>query len=338
MGLKIALMVCVLGFGLSHLLTHLHFSPELSTPLCEVARNTCDSVLASKYAVIWGVPLSAFGMLYYLVLAMLVLSQMGGAPSRSRIRLLIGLVGMGLVVSALLVYAQAFVLHAFCPLCCSSALCCLALGALVASGRLQARADLGQARRWTLIALGLVAVARLSFGLFERPRTLDHVDYSLGHRLGEERPGALKVLVFFDFQCPYCRALFPLFQQLVRDNPNKVVVYYRDFPLAYHGFARTAAAAAQAAGEQGKYWDYAALLEQPGASLDEAALVTDARRLGLDVDRFDRDRRGTTIDQRLKVEQQDAVRSGIMGLPAIFANQTRVAGDASGVAAIRKLL
>ena len=331
-------MVCVVGFTLSLLLTHLHFYPELRTPLCSQTRPSCDAVLASPYAVFHGVPLSALGLVYYLAVAVLLLLQVAGGRQRA----LGPLVALGLLASALFVALQAFVIHAFCTLCCGSALCCLVLAALVGLGGREGSGQPARARRWGALALLTVILLRLSFPLFERPRTLTHADYRLGHRYpprSEAAPqDALNVLVFFDFECPYCREIYPLFRKALRDHPGKIVLYFRDFPLAYHAQAWPAAKAAEAAEEQGKFWEYADLLEEPGCSLDDATLLACARKLGLDIPRFERDRHGAGVDLRLKGEQQDAARLGITGVPAVFLNQTQVAADATVLATIEKRL
>jgi protein-disulfide isomerase len=64
------------------------------------------------------------------------------------------------------------------------------------------------------------------------------------------------IVMFSDYQCPYCKMAEPTVKQVVQQNQGKVVLYYRDFPLPIHLYAENAAEASRCAGEQGKYWEY----------------------------------------------------------------------------------
>src|SRR5262249_33550688 len=61
------------------------------------------------------------------------------------------------------------------------------------------------------------------------------------------------IVEFADFECPHCRELAPTLARLVAEHPRDVRICFRDFPLPNHPRARAAAAAARAAGEQGRY-------------------------------------------------------------------------------------
>ena len=68
---------------------------------------------------------------------------------------------------------------------------------------------------------------------------------------------------------------------------NRVRLVVRDFPLSQHPNAPKAAEAAEAAREQGKYWEYAAVLFRKQSALEVEKLKQYARELGLDGARFD---------------------------------------------------
>src|SRR5262249_32629086 len=68
------------------------------------------------------------------------------------------------------------------------------------------------------------------------------------------------IIEFTDYQCPSCGALHPIIQQLVGEYGEKLRLVIRDFPLDRHENAFKAAEAAEAAGEQGKYWEYIDIL------------------------------------------------------------------------------
>ena len=171
--------------------------------------------------------------------------------------------------------------------------------------------------------------------LLVQPRELLAYDYSLGHTVGE---GPIKVVVFSDFQCPHCRKLFRALYPLAQQNPRRVLLNYRAFPLPSHPRAWATATAAEAAGRQGHYWDYAELLYQDEAQLDETRLRTYASQLGLDLARFERDRRARPIEEDLQIEREDARARKILGVPACFINQKQRPADASAASLVVDLL
>ncbi|HEY0171876.1 MAG TPA: thioredoxin domain-containing protein, partial [Pyrinomonadaceae bacterium] len=60
---------------------------------------------------------------------------------------------------------------------------------------------------------------------------------------------------FSDFQCPACGGLEPALRNVVKDYGDNVRLVFRNFPLAMHKYAFQAARAAEAAGQQGKFWE-----------------------------------------------------------------------------------
>src|SRR4029453_8002824 len=84
----------------------------------------------------------------------------------------------------------------------------------------------------------------------------------------------------------YCKRVEPTIAQLEKDYPGKIRVAWKDYPLPFHSNAKPAAAAARAAGEQGKFWEmHDKLFENQGA-LDRQSFEKYAKELGLNVDKF----------------------------------------------------
>ena len=74
---------------------------------------------------------------------------------------------------------------------------------------------------------------------------------------------SVTIVVFSDYQCPYCARLEPTLKQLLQQNEGKIKIYFRDFPLSsIHPFSEKAAEASRCAAEQGKYWEYHDMLFQ----------------------------------------------------------------------------
>jgi protein-disulfide isomerase len=130
------------------------------------------------------------------------------------------------------------------------------------------------------------------------------------HRRGS---GPLTI-VYADFECPYCAAL----EQRLRSLAVEVV--FRHFPVrSSHPRAWPAACAAEAAGLQGRFWEMHDLLFDDQARLEDPHLWDRARRLGLDVDRFDADRRSDAVRDRIKADFRSGVRAGVVTTPTVFA-------------------
>jgi protein-disulfide isomerase len=72
-----------------------------------------------------------------------------------------------------------------------------------------------------------------------------------------ESSAPITIVEFSDFQCPHCKRLQPLLERLLEDYRGQVKIVFKNFPLtSVHPDAATAAAAAVAAGKQGKFWPF----------------------------------------------------------------------------------
>lgn len=131
------------------------------------------------------------------------------------------------------------------------------------------------------------------------------------------------IVLFTDFECPYCGKVSPLLEQALEKNPDTVKVILKNMPLAMHQFADPAARAALAAGEQGKYWEFHdALFALPALNiaLNDKAIEDIAVKLGLKMDRFKSDMASPKIRQKVDQDIMDAQKAGVTGTPAIFVN------------------
>lgn len=125
-----------------------------------------------------------------------------------------------------------------------------------------------------------------------------------------------------------------MIKQLLETYQGKVKLAYRHYPLATHEYAYGAALAAEAAGEQGKFWEMHNLLfervaQGDGTALTRESLVSYAGELGLDVTRFtdavDREKYGPKVKQ----DFEDGERYGVTGTPTLFINGRKVVGARS---------
>lgn len=131
------------------------------------------------------------------------------------------------------------------------------------------------------------------------------------------------LVLFSDFQCPYCRKLQPLLHQVLQRNQNTVKIVFKNLPLPMHKMAQPAALAALAAQDQGKFWpmhDALFALEK----LDLETINGAARKIGLDMKKFKKDLGSQNTRERLTKDLVDADRAGVRGTPTLFINGRRV--------------
>jgi len=128
------------------------------------------------------------------------------------------------------------------------------------------------------------------------------------------------VVLFTDFQCPYCAQIVPLLNELIEKNKNKVKLVFKNFPLNSHRFAWKAAAAALAADKQAKFWEYHDRLFQNYSRLNDQLVQGQAQQLGFDMPKFKKDMNDPQIMRQIKQDMQDGGKAGVKGTPTIFVN------------------
>jgi len=138
------------------------------------------------------------------------------------------------------------------------------------------------------------------------------------------RGAELTLLEYGDYECPFCGAAAASVEQLMRIMGNEVQFAYRHFPLAQiHPHAQLAAEAAEAAGQQGRFWDMHQLLFAHQDRLDPPDLIGHASTLRLDLRRFALDLETHAHAPRVREDFLSGVRSGVNGTPTFFTNGVR---------------
>jgi protein-disulfide isomerase len=132
------------------------------------------------------------------------------------------------------------------------------------------------------------------------------------------------IVEFTDYQCPSCARTQPVLEEVAREFGDKVRLVSRDFPLDQHTFAFKAAEAAEAAREQGKYWEYVALLFKNQEALEVAKLKEYATQLGLDRKQFDAALDSGKHAERVKRDLAEGRALGVNSTPTVFINGKRV--------------
>ena len=119
--------------------------------------------------------------------------------------------------------------------------------------------------------------------------------------------------MYADFTCPHCAVAQAQIQA------DGVLVCFRHFALkAKHPRSLALALAAEAAGRQGRFWEFHDSLYSDQGRLDDPHLWARCEALAIDLDRFEADRRSDAVAARVRRDVQDGLRAGVVSTPAIF--------------------
>ncbi len=151
-----------------------------------------------------------------------------------------------------------------------------------------------------------------------------------GHRLGDAS-APVQMVMFYDYQCPFCRSVEPTIEQLRAKYQDQLAVTYRHFLLeTIHPQARTAALAAECGAEQGRFATLHQVLFNNAARLGELPWGGLAAEAGIpDIEAFE----GCLMDGRhagrLASDRSAVDLVGISSIPGLVINGTVVTGAKS---------
>jgi len=180
----------------------------------------------------------------------------------------------------------------------------------------------------------VAAVALITFAsgfAFYRSKTLAAPSATSGAAGGIHVRGkanaAVTIEEFGDFQCPPCAGMSEILHKLEDEYGARLRVIFHHFPLAMHAHAREAAIAAEAAHEQGKFWEMHDVLYKEQALWSKApdvpALLNGyASSIGLDLARFKKDLLDPKVAARVDADQKLGSSRGVTSTPSLFVNNT----------------
>jgi protein-disulfide isomerase len=145
---------------------------------------------------------------------------------------------------------------------------------------------------------------------------LQPLDDRIDHVRGD--PAAPVILEYGDYECPYSRQAYRQIQRVERELDVRFA--FRHFPLTeIHPHALAAAAAAEAAAVQGRFWEMHDLLFHRQKALEDEDLRGYAAELGLDLARFDDERASAEVLQRIERDVESGTATGeVLGTPTLF--------------------
>ena len=135
------------------------------------------------------------------------------------------------------------------------------------------------------------------------------------------------IVEFSDFECPFCKRIYPTLNQVMDEYEGRVRLVFRQFPLhSLHPNAQRAAEASLCADDQGQFWEMHDAMFEGSGGLNVASLKARAAELGLDEDAF-----GSCLDSGQFADQVAADVTagralGVSGTPALFINGRYLSG------------
>lgn len=135
----------------------------------------------------------------------------------------------------------------------------------------------------------------------------------------------ITMVVFSDFQCPYCKAFHNTINKIMTEYPDKLRVIYRHLPLTGHTEAQKLAEASMCANDQGKFTEYANMIFDTN-NVKASMAVELAKKLDLNVEKFRDCFTSAKHASRIRADMQEAQRLQIGGTPASFINGVRHGG------------
>ncbi|QED27949.1 thioredoxin [Microvenator marinus] len=134
------------------------------------------------------------------------------------------------------------------------------------------------------------------------------------------------IVVFSEFQCPFCSRILPVFEEIHAKYPDKVRFVYKHFPLDFHPQAMPAALASMAAQDAGKFWEYHDILFANQDALDNAKLAEYGAEVGVDAAAIEAALSNEAYQARVIEDLKLAQVVGVNGTPTSFVNGIIVRG------------
>jgi predicted DsbA family dithiol-disulfide isomerase len=271
------------------------------------------------FSSLFGVPTPVFGLVAFVTIA--ALACLRGAWAR---RVLVGVAAVGALVAVLLLTVQALA-GVWCKFCVVADVSACALFG-VAVWRLLAGWDPPEARL-PRAALALTIAPALVFPIGIGSLKKPILPEPIARELAQTPNGAVTVIDFADFECPFCRMTHAILSPLLAEHRDKVRVVRKNVPLPMHPHAFDAARAACCGEQMGKGEAMAdALFSAPVEELTPEGCAKVAASLGLDEGAFRECTKSPATDARIHADQATFKASQGHGLPTLWIGDEKIEG------------
>ncbi len=207
--------------------------------------------------------------------------------------------------------------------------------------------------RWiifVIIAVGVLALMILSSGNsginvsnvdVNAVQTGNSQNGNIGDHVFGKANSKVTLIEYGDYQCPPCGEIYPVVKSITNKYINQLQYVFRNFPIAdLHPNAKAAAASAEAAGLQGKYWQmhdklYETQNDWSSLSASDRTNFFDslAKGMGLDIKKFDADMSASNVTSKINYDIALGNKSSVSGTPTFFLNGKKLDTKAYGTQA-----
>lgn len=191
-------------------------------------------------------------------------------------------------------------------------------------------------------AIDIAARGEMLYLVNDKTKTYTAIDVSFNQKIdinGAPVRGAenapVTLVLFSDFECPWCGKLEPTLAELLTKNPDKLRIVFKHLPLPMHQQAEPAALAAIAAQKQGKFWEMHDALFQT-TNWTPTVIDETAQRVGLNMEQYKADVASQEVQTQLAKDKADAQTADVVATPSMFVNG-RPAKDRS-LTALQKMV
>lgn len=132
------------------------------------------------------------------------------------------------------------------------------------------------------------------------------------------------LILFTDFQCPYCSRMGPFLEEILKEFPKELKLVYKGFPLRNHQYAIDAAKAALSAHKMGKFWEFHDLLFENYNKLNKEKIDEIRTQLKLDQKEFQQYVNDPKTMEMIRSDYKDGISAGVRGTPTLFLNGKQV--------------
>lgn len=147
---------------------------------------------------------------------------------------------------------------------------------------------------------------------------------------GEEN-APIQLIEYGDYQCSYCKKAYYIIKEAQKELGSNLLFVFRNFPLTdLHPYALKAAAVAETAAFQDKFWEMHDILFENQEELSDPYLLDYARQIGLDMDRLEQDFTDQKYAGKVREDYESGTHYGVDGTPTLFINGSRFNGNWMG--------
>lgn len=351
---KITLVLAVVGCIIALVLTYEHFRPAADIGCAAVGGN-CHKTIESEYGHLGPIPTSILGLGMYLTLVSICVvrarslagqnSAEGMADGKQLGAALFGISALAFGISWWLQYTALFVIQSFCPWCFASALTVTAIFLINAYDfLLRDRALNGEQK----MLGGVMAFIGVMLMFMYVPQVLDQWNKIHGPVAPPPPPGqhapkdhpreeimapylvfkgkptaAYTIVEFADYACSHCKEASEEMDEIVKKNPDRYRLAFRNFPLGRWVHSAEEAAAAEAAGLQGKFWEmhdtlFAHQKEVEDGDFGQKQILAWAKEIGLDTVRLKKDMESAAMRDRVANDHHVAELNRVDLTPSFF--------------------